>query len=28
VEMSEIPSLVVSKTSLPASPMVRVLPGR
>ena len=28
VEMSEIPSLVVSKTSLPASPTVRVLPGR
>jgi L-ascorbate metabolism protein UlaG (beta-lactamase superfamily) len=28
VEMSEIPSLVVSKTGLPASPMVRVLPGR
>ena len=27
VEMSEIPSLVVSKTSLPTSPMVRVLPG-
>jgi hypothetical protein len=26
--MSEVPSLVVSKTSLPASPMVRVLPGR
>jgi L-ascorbate metabolism protein UlaG (beta-lactamase superfamily) len=28
VEMSEVPSLVVSKTSLPASPTVRVLPGR
>jgi L-ascorbate metabolism protein UlaG (beta-lactamase superfamily) len=28
VEMSEVPSLVVSKTSLPASPVVRVLPGR
>src|SRR6266545_6102724 len=28
VEMSEVPSLVVSKTSLPTSPMVRVLPGR
>ena len=28
VEMSEIPSLVVSKTSVPASPTVRVLPGR
>jgi L-ascorbate metabolism protein UlaG (beta-lactamase superfamily) len=27
VEMSEIPSLVVSKTSLPASPKVTVLPG-
>ena len=28
VEMSEIPSLVVSKTSLPTAPTVRVLPGR
>ena len=28
VEMSEVPSLVVSKASLPASPTVRVLPGR
>jgi L-ascorbate metabolism protein UlaG (beta-lactamase superfamily) len=27
VEMSEIPSLVVSKTSLPATPKVTVLPG-
>jgi L-ascorbate metabolism protein UlaG (beta-lactamase superfamily) len=27
VEMSEIPSLVVSKTSLPAAPKVTVLPG-
>jgi L-ascorbate metabolism protein UlaG (beta-lactamase superfamily) len=27
VEMSEIPSLVVSKTSLPATPKVMVLPG-
>jgi L-ascorbate metabolism protein UlaG (beta-lactamase superfamily) len=27
VEMSEVPSLVVSKTSLPASPKVVVLPG-
>ena len=27
VEMSEVPSLVVSKTVLPASPMVKVLPG-
>jgi L-ascorbate metabolism protein UlaG (beta-lactamase superfamily) len=27
VEMSEVPSLVVSKTSLPASPKVNVLPG-
>jgi L-ascorbate metabolism protein UlaG (beta-lactamase superfamily) len=28
VEMSEIPSLVVSKTSLPTTPKVTVLPGR
>src|SRR6266550_8323686 len=28
VEMSEIPSLVVSKTSLPTTPKVMVLPGR
>src|SRR6266487_3579660 len=28
VEMSEVPSLVVSKTSLPATPKVMVLPGR
>jgi L-ascorbate metabolism protein UlaG (beta-lactamase superfamily) len=28
VEMSEIPSLVVSKTTLPATPKVTVLPGR
>ena len=27
VEVSEVPSLLVSKTSLPASPQVRVLPG-
>jgi hypothetical protein len=27
VEMSEIPSLVVSKASLPAAPKVLVLPG-
>ncbi len=27
VEMSEVPSLLVSKTSLPATPQVRVLPG-
>jgi len=27
VEISEIPSLVVSKTSLPATPKVTVLPG-
>jgi hypothetical protein len=27
VEMSEVPSLVVSKTSLPATPKVVVLPG-
>jgi hypothetical protein len=28
VEMSEVPSLLVSKTTLPAKPQVRVLPGR
>jgi len=28
VELSEIPSLVVSKTSLPTTPKVMVLPGR
>ena len=28
VEMSEIPSLVVPKTTLPATPKVTVLPGR
>jgi len=27
VELSEVPSLVVSKTSLPATPKVMVLPG-
>jgi len=27
VEMSEVPSLVVSKTSLPTTPKVMVLPG-
>jgi hypothetical protein len=27
VEMSEIPSTVVSKTTLPTSPKVQVLPG-
>jgi L-ascorbate metabolism protein UlaG (beta-lactamase superfamily) len=27
VEMSEVPSMVVSKTSLPATPKVVVLPG-
>jgi len=27
VEISEIPSMVVSKTSLPAKPKVTVLPG-
>ena len=28
VEMSETPSVVVSKTTLPAKPKVLVLPGR
>jgi hypothetical protein len=28
VEMAEIPSVVVSKTMLPAAPKVLVLPGR
>ncbi len=28
VEMSETPSIVVSKTTLPAKPKVLVLPGR
>ena len=28
VEMSEVPSLIVSKTTLPSSPRVTVLPGR
>jgi hypothetical protein len=28
VQMSEIPSMVVSKTSLPTTPKVTVLPGR
>ena len=27
VEISEVPSMVISKTSLPAKPMLRVLPG-
>jgi len=27
VEMSEVPSMLVSKTSLPATPKVTVLPG-
>ena len=28
VEISEVPSVVVSKTTLPAKPKVLVLPGR
>jgi hypothetical protein len=28
VEIAEVPSVVVSKASLPASPKVLVLPGR